>query len=66
MREAMKLEYEILMKHEELQKEFAENEIYLVECMKNLTKDATDCISYEALLLLSIFIIRQVSNQKVQ
>ena len=34
--------------------------------MKNLTKDATDCISYEALLLLSIFIIRQVSNQKVQ
>ena len=59
MRESMKLEYEILTKHEDLQKAFSENENYLVECMQNLTQD-TDSITYEALLLLSFFIIRPV------
>lgn len=29
----MKLEYEILLKHEHLQAAFSENEKYLVQCM---------------------------------
>lgn len=64
MRESMKLEYEILLKHEHLQAAFSENEKYLVQCMQNLTEEQ-DSVTYEALLLLSFFCVRKVSNSKV-
>jgi len=65
MREAMKLEYEILQKYETLQVAFSENELYLKECMLNLQQDS-DSITYEALLLLSYFVFRNVKNQTVR
>ena len=61
----MKLEYEILTKHVELMRAFGENEKYLVQTMQNLTDDANS-ITYEALLLLSFFVMRPVKNDQVK
>jgi len=55
----MKLEYEILLKFNDLAVSFSENETFLIQCMHNLT-DESDSVTYEALLLLSIFITRDV------
>ena len=46
IREAMKLEYEILVKHEDLQAAYAEEFKYLIECMTNLSDEGNDAITY--------------------
>ena len=65
IRESMKLEYEILSQHVELMRAFGENEKYLVQAMQNMTDDANS-ITYEALLLLSFFVMRPVKNDQVR
>lgn len=64
IRESMKLEYEILEQHENLQAAFCENSRYLVQCMQNFST-LTESITYEALLLFSFFLIRKTQNKNV-
>lgn len=65
IRESMKLEYEILEQHEDLQAAFVENPQYLCQCMQNFSA-FSESITYEALLLMSFFLIRKPQNENVR
>ena len=65
MRESMKLEYDILKQHESLRKSFCKSKQYLIQCMELLGQDS-ELITYESLLLMSIFLLAPVKDEEIK
>jgi hypothetical protein len=61
----MRLEYDILKLHESLRKSFCKNKQYLIQCMELLGQDS-ELITYEALLLLSIFLLTPARDEEIK
>lgn len=58
LRESMRLEYTLLCKNQHLREVFSNSKKYLMQCMENLNDDS-ESITYEAVILLSVFIIME-------
>ena len=61
MTQSMKLEYDMLQEYEVLREEFTNSRVHLMQTMTNLDTDH-ESITYEAILLLSLFILMPNRN----
>jgi hypothetical protein len=61
----MKLVYQVVKENRDLREEFSNTTKYLITCIKFLDHD-NDSIAYEAVLLLSVFVLMENRSEPIQ